>query len=69
MKIEWLKSCRVESASWATIPRILCDRMAEITWSGIDIVGHDPTDFSRSNDQNFINELDGPRFSREFLYK
>ena len=69
MKIGWLKSRGVESASWATIPPISRDRMAEITRSGIHIVGHDPTDFARSNDQNFIRESDRPRFLREFLYK
>ena len=37
-----LKSHGVESASWATIPLILCYPTAEITWSEIRVVGHDP---------------------------
>ena len=37
-----LKSHGVESASWATIPPILRDPIAEITRSDIRVVGHDP---------------------------
>ena len=47
MKIKGLKSCGVESASWATIPPILRDLMAEITRSEIRVLGHDPTNFAR----------------------
>ena len=52
MKIGWLKSRRVESASWATIPAISRDRTAEITHSGICIMGHNPTDFAQSDGWN-----------------
>ena len=44
-----LKSHRVESASWATIPPILHNPTAEITRSGIRVMCHDPTDFVRSD--------------------
>ena len=44
-----LKSHRVESASWATIPPITRDPMAEITRSEIRVMSHHPTDFTRSN--------------------
>ena len=44
-----LKSHGVESASWATIPPILRNPMAEITRSEIRVMGHDPTDFVRSD--------------------
>ena len=37
-----LKSYGVESVSWAMIPLILRDPTAEITWSEIRVVGHDP---------------------------
>ena len=47
MKIGRLKSCGVESASWATIPPISRDRMAEVTRSEIRVVGNDPTIFAR----------------------
>ena len=47
--IRRLKSHGVESASWATMPPILCNPMAEITQSGIRVMGHDPTDFARSD--------------------
>ena len=47
MKIGWMKSRGVESASWATIPPILRDRTAEITRSEIRVMGHDPTNFAR----------------------
>ena len=40
--IRWLKSHRVESVSWATIPLISRDPTAEITRSKIRVVGHDP---------------------------
>ena len=45
-----LKSHGVESASWAAILQILRNPMAEITRSGIRVMGHDPIDFARSND-------------------
>ena len=35
-----LKSHEVESASWATIPPITRDPMAEITWSEICVMSH-----------------------------
>ena len=44
-----LKSHGVESASWAMIPPISRNPMTEITWSGIYVMGHDPTDFARSD--------------------
>ena len=44
-----LKSHGVESTSWATIPPILRDPMAEITRSEIRVMGHDPTDFAQSD--------------------
>ena len=44
-----LKSHGVESVSWATIPPISRNLMAEITQSEIRIMGHDPTDFARSD--------------------
>ena len=44
-----LKSHGVESASWATIPPILRNPMAEITRSGMRVMGHDPTKFARSD--------------------
>ena len=47
MKIGWLKSCGVESTSWAMIPPISHDQMAEITRSEIRVVGHDPTNFGQ----------------------
>ena len=42
-----LNSHGVESASWATIPPISRDPMAEITRSGICIMAHDPIDSAR----------------------
>ena len=47
--IGWLKSQRVESASWATIPPITHDPTAEITWCEIRVMSHDRTDFARSD--------------------
>ena len=44
-----LKSHGVESASWATIPLITRDPMAEITSSEICVMSHDPTDFAWSD--------------------
>ena len=44
-----LKSHGVESASWATIPPITRDLTAEITRSEIRVMGHDPTDYVRSD--------------------
>ena len=44
-----LKSHEVESASWATIPEILRNPIDEIIRSGICVMGHDPTDFARSD--------------------
>ena len=44
-----LKSHGVESASWAMIPPISCNPMAEITRSGIRVMGHDPTNFVQSD--------------------
>ena len=44
-----LKSHRVESASWATIPPIMRDPTAEITLSEIRVMSHDPNDFVRSD--------------------
>ena len=47
-----LKSHGVESASWATITPISGNPMAEITTSGIKVMGHDSTDFTRSDGYN-----------------
>ena len=47
--IERLKSHGVESASWATIPPITRDPMAEITRSAIRVMSHYPTNFARSD--------------------
>ena len=44
-----LKSHGVESASWAPIPTITHDPMAEITPSKIHVMSHDPTNFTRSD--------------------
>ena len=44
-----LKSHGVESASWTIIPPIFCNPTAQITPSGIRVMGHDPTDFVRSD--------------------
>ena len=44
-----LKSRGVESVSWVMIPPILRNTMAEITRSGIRVMGHNPTDFARSD--------------------
>ena len=44
-----LKSHEVESVSWATIPLITRDPMAEITQSEIRVMSHDPTDFAQSD--------------------
>ena len=44
-----LKSHGEESASWATIPPITCDRTAEITRSEIRVMSHDSTDFAQSD--------------------
>ena len=44
-----LKSHGVESASWATIPLITRNPMAEITRSEIRIMSHDSTNFARSD--------------------
>ena len=38
--IRWLKSHRVASASWVTIPLIMRDLMAEITSSEIRVTSH-----------------------------
>ena len=42
-----LKSHGVESVSWPTIPPISRHSTAEITQSGIRVMGHDPTDFAQ----------------------
>ena len=42
-----LKSHRVESASWATIPPITHDQLAEIARSEIRVMSHDPTNFAQ----------------------
>ena len=44
-----LKSHGVESTSWATIPPIRHDPMADMIQSEIRVMSHDPTDFARSN--------------------
>ena len=49
MKIGRLKSHGVESVSWAIIPLISRYRTAEITRNEIRVMGHDPTDFARSD--------------------
>ena len=58
-----LKSYGLESASWATIPPILRNPTAEITRSVIRVMGHDPTDFARSDGWNHTewNPRRGPR--------
>ena len=63
---QWYQIARIKLRSW-TVGIKSRDWMVEITRSGIRIIGHDPTDYARSDSWNYTewNPRHEPPISRD----